>query len=50
LFDVANDVRSSQPWPGRSDQVEKLRQLLGPTDLAAISNGNAMRLLPRLSA
>jgi len=32
------------------NQVEKLRQLLGPADLAAISNGNAMRLLPRLSA
>jgi len=32
------------------NQFEKLRQLLGPADLAAISNGNAMRLLPRLSA
>ena len=32
------------------NQVEKLRQLLGPADLAAISNGNAMRRLPRLSA
>ena len=32
------------------NQVEKLRQLLGPADLAAISNGNAKRLLPRLSA
>jgi 6-methylsalicylate decarboxylase len=32
------------------NQVEKLRQLLGPADLAAISNGKAMRLLPRLSA
>jgi predicted TIM-barrel fold metal-dependent hydrolase len=32
------------------NQVEKLRQLLEPADLAAISNGNAMRLLPRLSA
>jgi len=32
------------------NQIENLRQTLSATDLAAISSGNAVRLLPRLSA
>ena len=32
------------------DQIETLRHALPPQDLAAISSGNALRLLPRLSA
>src|SRR5689334_6816616 len=32
------------------DQIETLRHTLPPQDLAAISSGNALRLLPRLSA
>ncbi len=32
------------------NQIETLRQTLAPRDLAAISSGNAVRLLPRLSA
>jgi 6-methylsalicylate decarboxylase len=32
------------------DQIEALRHTLHPQDLAAISSGNALRLLPRLSA
>ena len=32
------------------DQIENLRRTLSPQDLAAVSNGNAVRLLPRLSA
>ena len=32
------------------DQIETLRRTLPPQDLAAISSGNAVRLLPRLSA
>ena len=35
-------------WP--FDQIENLRRALSPQDLAAISSGNATRLLPRLSA
>jgi len=32
------------------NQIENLRRALSPQDLAAISSGNAGRLLPRLSA
>ena len=32
------------------DQIETLRHALPPQDLAAISSGNALRLLPHLSA
>jgi 6-methylsalicylate decarboxylase len=32
------------------NQIDKLRETLSPQDLAAVSSGNAMRLLPRLSA
>jgi 6-methylsalicylate decarboxylase len=32
------------------DQIEKLRRTLSAPDLAAISSGNAIRLLPRLTA
>jgi predicted TIM-barrel fold metal-dependent hydrolase len=32
------------------NQIENLRHRLSPQDVAAISSGNAMRLLPRLSA
>jgi 6-methylsalicylate decarboxylase len=32
------------------NQIENLRRTLSPPDLAAISSGNAVRLLPRLSA
>jgi predicted TIM-barrel fold metal-dependent hydrolase len=32
------------------NQIENLRRALSPQDLAAISSGNAVRLLPRLSA
>jgi predicted TIM-barrel fold metal-dependent hydrolase len=32
------------------NQIENLRRTLSPEDLAAISSGNALRLLPRLSA
>ena len=32
------------------DQIDKLRQTLSALDLAAISSGNATRLVPRLSA
>jgi predicted TIM-barrel fold metal-dependent hydrolase len=35
-------------WP--LDQINNLRGTLSPQDFAAISNGNAVRLLPRLSA
>jgi hypothetical protein len=35
-------------WP--LDQIDNLRRTLSPQDLAAVSNGDAMRLLPRLSA
>jgi hypothetical protein len=49
-FDVANDVRSSQPWSGTSNRIENLRLLLGPADLTAISSGDAMRLLPGIKS
>jgi 6-methylsalicylate decarboxylase len=32
------------------NQIENLRRTLSPQDVAAISSGNAARLLPRLSA
>jgi 6-methylsalicylate decarboxylase len=32
------------------NQIENLRKILAPADVVAISGGNAMRLLPRLSA
>jgi predicted TIM-barrel fold metal-dependent hydrolase len=35
-------------WP--LDQINNLRGTLPPQDLAAVSSGNALRLLPRLSA
>ena len=47
--DVTNHLWQRYPYYPLN-QIENLRHRLSPQDVAAISSGNAMRLLPRLTA